>query len=74
LTRAGGGEPIALLITRRYNNLLDQVRALLGAPATAEAEAAAPAPVKGAALAASREIGTAAKAEAGRTELRAELA
>jgi hypothetical protein len=56
-----------LIITRRYNALLDQVRQQLGARATAPVD-------QDTALAASRALGAAAKSVASRNELRAELA
>lgn len=59
-----------VIITRRYNAVLDEVRAQLGAEATANAAATE----TKRALAASRELGAAARAATGREELRAELA
>jgi hypothetical protein len=61
-----------LIITRRYNAVLDSIRLQLGAEPATSATGAAPASPR--AIAASREIGAAARAGSGRDELRAELA
>jgi hypothetical protein len=60
-----------VIITRRYNSLLDPIRRQLGAPADAAAAAESASAER--ALAASRELGAAARVVTGRKELRAEL-
>ena len=68
-TNDAGEVAMTLMVTRRYNTLLESIRAQLGAPAALPASTA---PAK--TLATSRELGAAAKHATGRDELRAEFA
>ncbi len=60
-----------LIFTRRYNTVLDGIRTQMGTPPAAPSRGAAD---SARALAASRELGAAARVPTGRDELRAELA
>lgn len=61
-----------LILTRRYNRVLDEIRAQLGQAAISESAQAVPTSER--VIAASRDVGAAARVGAGREALRAELA